>query len=386
MALTALRGKKFKKAKPRLGPRSADEKFMGTEPMPTGNAEKDAKALSNASTWYNYFYGSKEAVNRLCLPYFKKDKTITKKLKALPEWKIGTQFSALCQLKANGFVFGEDRQNYFDNRLAELLELGEKALAEKIEENIDVPVKPVLSIQERTQQIINGHIAELEGILDEYYDSGYKMEFDCYAWLQKNDVKPNNVKPIIDFYNPVLEEIRELLAGTCDQLIEGYSHLNKSQQKGYLKFLETFMNDLIRYSDVAKTVRKTRVKKAPTLEKQVKGLKYLEKSDEFKLASVSPTDIIGAQALWVFDTSNRELSVYRATTPGPGLVIKGTTIMEWSDGSSTKKKLRKPEETLQAFMSTNKRSLPKFMDTLTTKGSRPKDRINKNMILLKIES
>ena len=44
------------------------------------------------------------------------------------------------------------------------------------------------------------------------------------------------------------------------------------------------------------------------------------------------------------------------------------------------------EETLQAFMSTNKRSLPKFMDTLTTKGSRPKDRINKNMILLKIES
>ena len=199
-------------------------------------------------------------------------------------------------------------------------------------------------------------------------------------------MKPNNVKPIIDFYNPVLEEIRELLAGTCDQLIEGYSHLNKSQQKGYLKFLETFMNDLIRYSDVAKTVRKTRVKKAPTLEKQVKGLKYLEKSDEFKLASVSPTDIIGAQALWVFDTSNRELSVYRATTPGPGLVIKGTTIMEWSDGSSTKKKLRKPEETLQAFMSTNKRSLPKFMDTLTTKGSRPKDRINKNMILLKIES
>ena len=102
----------------------------------------------------------------MCLPYFKKDKTITKKLKALPEWKIGTQFSALCQLKANGFVFGEDRQNYFDNRLAELLELGEKALAEKIEENIDVPVKPVLSIQERTQQIINGHIAELEGILD----------------------------------------------------------------------------------------------------------------------------------------------------------------------------------------------------------------------------
>ena len=43
MALTALRGKKFKKAKPRLGPRSADEKFMGTEPMPTAMLKKMLK-------------------------------------------------------------------------------------------------------------------------------------------------------------------------------------------------------------------------------------------------------------------------------------------------------------------------------------------------------
>ena len=76
--------------------------------------------------------------------------------------------------------------------------------------------------------------------------------------------------------------------------------------------------------------------------------------------------------------------MYRAITPGPGLCIKGTTIEEWSSASE-KKKLRKPEETLQTVLKGGKRDLKKLMDGLSTKGSAPRQRINNNMILLRVE-
>jgi len=387
MALTALRGKRIvKPKKARAGSRSYDEKYLGTEPMPTGDPEKDILEMKRAGNWYNYMYNSKEGVTKFVYPFFAKDKATLKLLKALPEWRIGITFAGLCRLKTNGFTLRESSQEWFDNRLKEIKAEGAAALKEKSKEQVVESRKPVVTIQDRTKAIIDDHISELEGVLDEYYLSNYKMEFSCYDWLTKNSVKPGNVGPIIQWYTPVLEEIRELNEGKDEQLNEGYSNLTKKQQKDYLKWLETLVSDLKRYADNTKKVRKARVKKPPSIEKQIKSLKYLDKSDEYKLASINPADIIGAQALWVFDTSNRELAVYRAITPGPGLVIKGTTITEWSEGASTKKKLRKPDETLQELLKAGKRQLPKFMDELTTRGSRPKDRINKNMILLRIES
>ena len=235
-----------------------------------------------------------------------------------------------------------------------------------------------------TKEVVDGHIAELEDELDKASLSDYTIEFDMYAWLSNRNVKPNNASGIRNYYVPQYDEVVEMLEGNDDQLNEGYDWLLSDGKKRLVKFFQTWMDDLQRYSENVKKTKKTRSKKPKTMEQRVKDVKYKETDNEFKLASVSPTEIPGAHALWVFDTKNRELSVYRAKDPMVGLMVKGTTLEDWSD-QSQKRKLRKPEETLKQVLKGGKRDLSKLMDTLTTTARTPNARINNNMILLRTE-
>ena len=371
---------KRKPKRDRAKAKTLDERYMGSEPD-WGDTEPDQNMMHRAYGWYNYFHNAKQHAKTV-RTFFKKDKAKTKLLNKLPDWKFTAGMSTVCHLHNNGCKVLKSSQDYFDEQIKGLLEEA-KAIVETKAEKAKAK-KPTLTIQERTKIIVNEKIGELEEIHDQMSESNYKMPFDMYEWLGKNDVKAGHVSAIKSSYVNLFEEVKEMVAGTDDQLNEGYSHLNASAKKRYLKFMTDFMADLDRFGDNTKKAKKTRAKKPVTLEKQVKGVKFKETDDEFKLASISPTEIIGAQALWVFDTKYRELGVYRAITPGPGLCIKGTTIEEWSSASE-KKKLRKPEETLQTVLKGGKRDLKKLMDGLSTKGSAPRQRINNNMILLRLE-
>lgn len=374
-------GIKTRKKTKRAGARSLDEKYLGPEPD-WGDNEPTRDEYHRAYGWYNYMYNAKEHAKAVRL-HFKKDKAKTKLLNKLPDWRLSSPtMGTIVTLIKNGNRVPEASMDHFNGMIKDVLKIAKTTVVEqKKEAKTKAPTK---TIQERTREIIGGHIAELEGVLDQLYDNDYKLDFDMYGWLGKNDVKPNNASAIKEYYVPLEAEIRIMIEESDDQVNEGYSYMSKAAKKRYVDFFKAWMEDLTRYSENVKKIKKTRSKKPVTVEKRVKDVKYKEKDDEFKLVSISPTEIIGAQALWVFDTKNRELSVYRAKDPMVGLLIKGTTLDDYTD-KSEKRKLRKPDETLKQVLKGGKRDLSKLMDSLTTAARSPNARINSNMILLRTE-
>jgi len=134
---------------------------------------------------------------------------------------------------------------------------------------------------------------------------------------------------------------------------------------------------------VSKATRKTRKKKAPSVEKLVANVKYCARNDEFGIASVSPLGIVGAQEVWVFNIKTRKLGKYVAQDTA-GLTIKGTTIKDFTTTSSVAKNLRKPKDQLKDFMSAGKVKLRKFLGEIKAVEIKMNGRLSKDVVILKI--
>ena len=104
-----------------------------------------------------------------------------------------------------------------------------------------------------------------------------------------------------------------------------------------------------------------------------------------KLVSVSPTDIIGASELWIFNTKTRKLGRYVAAEFNT-LGVKGTSITGFDEFKSVQKTLRKPEEKLKEFKAANKVALRKFLDEINATDTKMNGRINEETVLLKVSS
>jgi hypothetical protein len=67
-----------------------------------------------------------------------------------------------------------------------------------------------------------------------------------------------------------------------------------------------------------------------------------------------------------------------------GLTIKGTTIQNYNEQSSSGKRLRKPEVTVKQVLDGGKIVLKKLLDGLSTKPSDLTGRINSDTIILRV--
>jgi hypothetical protein len=113
---------------------------------------------------------------------------------------------------------------------------------------------------------------------------------------------------------------------------------------------------------------------------------------KYSLASINPTDIVGASELWVFNVKTRKLGKYVASNIDPtgmgrngsGLTVKGTTIEGFDEKLSIQKTLRKPEEQIKAFKAAGKVALRKFLDDINTTDTTMNGRINIDTVLLKV--
>ncbi len=115
----------------------------------------------------------------------------------------------------------------------------------------------------------------------------------------------------------------------------------------------------------------------------LEGESYLE-NKEYKIVSINPADIIGADQLWVFNTKYRMLKKFQAMGPS-GLSVKGTTLQGYNPDESIQKKLRKPDEILPQVLSGGKRVMKKLMGEINSKESPISNgRINGDTILLRV--
>ena len=341
-------------------------KYLGDEPK-ADKIETNID-LVRAFTWYNYMCDNNEARQYL-KDYFKNDKNMIKIIDRIPDKRVPLTSAWLCRIATNR------KEELQANDLVRVNDDIKDAsgFGEEVEEKPSEPkVKP--NIQERIRERVSDIIGDIEAILD----SGEQV--NIYEWLQKNEIPAQHSNKIADYYKPLRDEY----AYAYTESNEGYTHYSKPQLKAKLAYVAKLIEDCERFAGNVKKARAPRKKKAPTTEKLLKHFQYQKESNEYKLQSCDPATIIGAQELWCFNTKSKTLSVYRARGPA-GLNIRRASIDGYdSDASLTKRVGRKPEEYVKKVLNGGKIVLRKLMEEIKSEPTNFSDRINTNMILLRV--
>jgi len=366
-----------------------EDQYMGAEPTwDKQNDWSESEFRSNvaaALNWYNYFYDKKSSRKTL-VDYLKKhkyDKDTIACVQKAPEWTFGSTLIALVKMRNNGLersCDGANTASFFENSIAKVVEYG-RASVEVTEE--PKQTAPVVSIQQRMLETASNLTDPIEEAIESFPENGWKSDFDTFAYLQKEQVKGMIAQKILGFYSGEADELEEALLGKDEQLVEGYSHMKKAHLKAYAKFMRGICDDLERWISNQKATRKPRKVKAKPASKVVEKLQYCKANTEYKVQSVAPEKVVGAQQLWVFNVKTKQLGVYNAYSRD-GLSVKGTTLIGYEESTSIKKTLRKPEEGIKRCLDGGKIVLRKLMDELTTKESPCNGRINKDTVLLRV--
>ena len=354
-----------------------DEKYMGSEPMlKEGCTEAD---LAKAFNWYNYVCDNNQA-KEFVVEYLKKIKYNKEEIKKISRAKMNNSTGWMARILTNGGSLPEGYGERMGEAIKKVLVDTQPVVeAEDVEE--DKP-KVVVSIQERINNKTSDLIGDLEEQIDILIKTG-KNNFNIANWLRDKDVKPQIAQRIADFYKPLYAELFDAYEGKDQELKEAYGHLKKIQLKSYMEFVRSLVAASEVRATVVKASRKPRKKKEKPIGVLVAKMKYLEEDTEYNLKSIKPTEVVGAQQLWVFNVKLRNLSVYNAMSHA-GLSIKGTTITGYDEKTSVTKKLRKPETTLKIVVDGGKVTLRKAMDNIKCKPKAANGRLTTETILLKV--
>ena len=239
--------------------------------------------------------------------------------------------------------------------------------------------KKVISIQERLQGKVEDFISAIEGQVDDFVDSNYKMKYVPYNHLVDIGCKAAHARKMRPFYVDCYNELVDVYNKDDEYYVEAWSHLKPKYHKLMMDFYGNIVDDLDRIIKNSTAQRKPRKKKTLSATRLVKSLKFQPEFNDLKLVSINPEKIIGATELWVFNTKYNRMGVYHAVNSIRGLSIKGCTIQHFDEDTSVQKTARKPKDILSVL---TKRSLKKQMNNMKTKEQTMTGRINAQTILL----
>lgn len=356
-----------------------DEKYLGPEP----DLSKSCTTLElmEALNWYNYFYSTEDAKKFTIdfLKGIKHDKEEIKKLSQVSNDKFSNSIGWICRMLDNGASLPENEVKGVMVKIRALINSQTVVVEEPTE---DVPAKPVVNIQERVASKAGELIADLEEQLDILCTEG-RNNFDAAKWFRDQNIKPQIAQKIADYYKPLYSELFDALGGKDKELNEAYASWKKPRLKAYVEFVRLIVSAAENRVVVVKAVRKPRKKKEKPASVLVAKLQYLEEDTTLGLKSVKPTEVIGANQLWVYNTKYRSVSVYNAMGP-TGLGVKGTSLLGFDEKASITKRLRKPEAQLKSLIDAGKINLRRYMDTVKCKPKAASGRLNKDTILLRV--
>jgi len=245
--------------------------------------------------------------------------------------------------------------------------------------NDEKKIRPKISIQDRIQNQVEDFISGLEGQVDDFIDSDYKLKYDAYGDLSDRGCKSIHARKMKPFFIDCYNELVDVYNKEDEYMLEAWSHLKPKYHKKMMDFYGIIVDDLDRIIKNATAQRKPRKQKIYSAARLVKKLKYQLEFPELKLVSVNPEKIVGAVELWVFNTRYNRLGVYRAVNSVRGFSVKGCTIQHYDEDESVQKTARKPKEALNVL---NKRSLKAMLKNMKTKEQPLTGRINAQTILL----
>ena len=351
-----------------------------------------------------------------------------KQAKSAPSHELSVTAGITAKLLMNGMPdYNEKHDKYWDSLPGTMgtMAPATKFLKERIERAINAGSKVVEVKQEQEKEKAKVYVPSIqERIRDQAYIQSEAIDewlegwiidpksfdpngFDFKKHFSEMNVTQAHARKLKTFFAHELDDYKELerypTAGQLKkmseaeadqwlQLKEGYGHFKKADIKKLFTAVESLLQALDFVIETAKATRAPRKSKPKSAIKLVEKLKYLKIDNKFKLASISPDQIIGASELWVFNVKTRKLGKYVAKNidpkgmqrEGSGLSVKGTTIQGYDETLSIQKTLRKPDVQLKEFKDAGKVKLRKFLDEIATTDTKLNGRCNPETVLLKI--
>jgi hypothetical protein len=367
-----------------LNPRDVDVQYYGSEPLFVIQPDEDQRrvTLMRSFTWYNRFYGKKDA-KELMSQYldFSDRPADAKIMRKVHENEFLMTLCWLARMKLRGLSLTEHEELTLENEVVRLLKIVHKP------EEVKVEAEPTNrpNIQDILREKAKDAAGELEGVFDEFITEG-KTKTKTMDVVAKFNVMPQHISLITDVWKKKQAEFDELQQGKDKQLVEGYSNYTKIQIRNMVKFIEQVLTDLNAYISVKKAAKAPRQRKAVPVEKIVAKLKYLktfkDTASKLDLVSISPVKLHGASEAWVYDTAKRKLHHYIADEYSKAFTIKGNTILGFDTNKSEVKTLRKPGEQIKEIMG-SKPAARKYFSDIKAVATTPNGRFNESMIILK---
>ncbi len=374
-----------------LNPKNPDTKYMGDEPLFVVQHDPDRRtsALSFSFSWYNWFYGKKDAKELMCqfLDLNKRD-TEAKIMRKVADNEFINTYGWLARMQLRGLELTEHEKLQFENEVSRLLKAYHKPEIKEsatsiVKVEVEAPARP--NIQDILRDKAKEAAGELEGVFDDFIMNG-KASAKTMDVVARFNVMPQHISLIADIWKRKQTEFTELQEGLDKQLNEGYNHLTKIQVRNILKFIDQVLTDLNAYISVKKASKAPRKRKEVPVEKIVGKLKYLKTfkdvTSKLDLVSISPVKLHGASEAWVYDTAKRKLHHYIADEYSKTFTVKGNTILGFDTSKSEIKTLRKPGEQIKEVMG-SKPAARKFFADIKAVSTTPNGRFNEHMIILK---
>jgi hypothetical protein len=367
-----------------LNPRSADTNAMGMEPTwKTQPTEGRISAFSHAFSWYNYFYGKKDA-REMIVNYLeahgRKDDVRT--LRRIPDSSIRLTTGWLCRMSQVGLELTDPEQIKLDNLLREILE------SKQDEEVAEVPVDdsvPRITIQDRLREKVSECAGELDGLFDDFVASGAKLNADYkpVVLMRSLNIAPQMVNDIRQIWTRKQAEFDAAVEGKDADLVQGYSFLSKVQLRNCVKFCELVISDCGAYVQIKKVERKPRKVKAVPPEKRAAKFKHVMEFAELKLKGLPAASLVDKAEAWLYDTKKRKLIHVVADSHAQAFTVKSNSIIGFSTVESQQKTVRKPADILKALGAAGKPAARKIYKDLTTTETPFNGRGTENLIILK---
>ena len=274
-------------------------------------------------------------------------------------------------------VYVEALRKYID----ELIESGKEILKRNKIEAKNAP--PVITPHQRLMNKITVTVVENLYVLEDQWNAGEKTSLDIYNSFKLHGLTGPAVEPVKAIIQRQLDDYEGAYKKTDPQLVEGYSHIDRSEIARRIKELNHMLVDLDRVKSASKAVRKPSIKKPKSIDKQIAKVQYKKEDAEFKIVSLSPAQIIGRRRLYAFNTKTRALIEY-FTYDVNGFEISGTSIKNFDKENSRTVKLRKPEQFIPIIHAKSPKQIDAEWDKLTTKTSVPNGRLNSDTVLLRV--
>jgi hypothetical protein len=350
-----------------------NRKYMGDEPEFLGAMTDGEYGI--ALNWYNAMCDNNDARQYITDYLIKRNRKEEVKLLAkLDNCWVPTTVAWRCRLLDRGYEVPSEG-GFLEAQLA-------KALGRVARIDDEASPGSLASSKRSIQDRMRERQDEIIGEIEELLDLGGN-ELNLYDWLKAREIPATYAPAIAAYYAGPLTELIEAYEGKDPQLKEAYRHMTRKQLADRIKFMHTLVTDAEKYAGVAKKTRAPRKPRAVSKEKILKNFKFQKEDNTYKIASINPEKILGAQELWTFNTKYKIVTVFRAIDRG-GLQVKGTSIIGYDEATSMSKGTgRKPEIVLDKIPKSGKIILKKMMEELKT--DKPlQNRINENTVLIKV--